>query len=90
MKDQYRFYNDEMDRLEAVGKVKVLRVDNKDRKIGLSRKDLHGGVPENLPPEPEIPEEEDIRITAPPPADRSSLRGGTGAAGPLIQMPGKS
>ncbi len=70
--------------------VKVLRVDIKDRKIGLSRKDLYGGVPENLPPEPEIPEEEDIRITAPPPADRSSLRGGTGAAGPLIQMPGKS
>ena len=73
--------------------VKVLRVDIKDRKIGLSRKDLYGGVPENLPPEPEIPADEDIRV-APQPVDRSgdraSLRGGTGAAGPLIQMPGKS
>src|SRR5439155_1839532 len=28
--------------------VKVLRVDTKDRKIGLSRRDLHGGVPEDL------------------------------------------
>ncbi|QVL31286.1 30S ribosomal protein S1 [Telmatocola sphagniphila] len=64
--------------------VKVLRVDIKDRKIGLSRKDLYGGVPADLPPEPEIPEEADTRGQT----DRSTLRGGTGTAGPLIQMPG--
>src|SRR5207248_745756 len=30
--------------------VKVLRVDSKDRKIGLSRKNLYGGVEEEVPP----------------------------------------
>ncbi|HEX4590057.1 MAG TPA: 30S ribosomal protein S1 [Gemmataceae bacterium] len=67
--------------------VKVLRVDAKDRKIGLSRKNVHGGVTEEElaaaaaitgEEEPESPEK------AKP---QRELRGGTGAAGPLIQMP---
>jgi small subunit ribosomal protein S1 len=70
--------------------VKVLRVDAKDRKIGLSRKNLYGGVTEEelaahdakqatIPQPPPPPEEPD----APP----RKLRGGTGTGGPLIQMP---
>src|SRR5206468_3939849 len=57
--------------------VKVLRVDTKDRKIGLSRRDLHGGVPEDLG---ELPDE----TTAGPSKPARELRGGTGAVGPLI------
>lgn len=60
--------------------VKVLRVDTKDRKIGLSRRDLHGGVP----PEDQMPPDEE---TAAPSKPARELRGGTGAAGPLISMP---
>jgi small subunit ribosomal protein S1 len=63
--------------------VKVLRVDAKDRKIGLSRKNLYGGV-ESI--EAEIPPEED---EAGKPVRERELRGGTGAAGPLFQMPGQ-
>ena len=66
--------------------VKVLRVDSKDRKIGLSRKNLHGG----------ITEEEAAAATAAPAAETDAaksdksreLRGGTGAAGPLFSLPG--
>jgi small subunit ribosomal protein S1 len=57
--------------------VKVLRVETKDRKIGLSRKNLHGGVEDEGPVPPPARERE----------TRRELRGGTGQAGPLIQMP---
>jgi small subunit ribosomal protein S1 len=61
--------------------VKVLRVDAKDRKIGLSRKDLHGGPP---PEDVEIPEEPEAAAPARPSRE---LRGGTGSGGLLINMP---
>jgi small subunit ribosomal protein S1 len=54
--------------------VKVLRVDPADRKIGLSRKRLSW----------EKDEEEE---QATPQRPQRELRGGTGTAGPLIQMP---
>ncbi|HJZ94262.1 MAG TPA: 30S ribosomal protein S1 [Gemmataceae bacterium] len=70
--------------------VKVLRVDTKDRKIGLSRKNLHDP---NVPEDVEIPD-----VTSPePPLKRDKdkdkdkdkeLRGGTGQAGPLFSLPG--
>jgi len=66
--------------------VKVLRVDSKDRKIGLSRKNLHGGVPEEeaAPETPATPESDAAK------SDKSrELRGGTGAAGPLFSLPGQ-
>ncbi|HEX4590251.1 MAG TPA: 30S ribosomal protein S1 [Gemmataceae bacterium] len=67
--------------------VKVLRVDAKDRKIGLSRKNVHGGVTEEELAAAAI----DIGEEEPDAAERTrpqrELRGGTGAAGPLIQMP---
>jgi small subunit ribosomal protein S1 len=56
--------------------VKVLRVEPKDRKIGLSRKNLYGG-PE---PEPEAATDESSR-------PQRELRGGTGTGGPLFAMP---
>jgi small subunit ribosomal protein S1 len=56
--------------------VKVLRVEPKDRKIGLSRKNLYGG-PE---PEPEAVGDESAR-------PQRELRGGTGTGGPLFAMP---
>jgi small subunit ribosomal protein S1 len=59
--------------------VKVLRVDTKDRKIGLSRRDLHGGPP---PEDAVLPDDEPT-----PSKPGRELRGGTGAAGPLISMP---
>ncbi|HEY1381735.1 MAG TPA: 30S ribosomal protein S1, partial [Gemmataceae bacterium] len=66
--------------------VKVLRVDAKDRKIGLSRKNLHGGVTEEeLAAAGHPPEEAEERPEKPRP--QRELRGGTGPAGPLIQMP---
>jgi small subunit ribosomal protein S1 len=63
----------------------VLRVDTKDRKIGLSRKNLH---------DPHVPEDVEIPdVTAPAPDKKDKdkekeLRGGTGQAGPLFQLPG--
>jgi small subunit ribosomal protein S1 len=84
--------------------VKVLRVDAKDRKIGLSRKNLHGGVTEEELAKLEmIPDEETggaPKAEKTEKADKTDkgdkggaekpreLRGGTGQAGPLIQMPG--
>ena len=59
--------------------VKILRVDAADRKIGLSRKRLHGG-----------PEEEPAEAAAAgaAPAKQRELRGGTGSGtGQLINMP---
>jgi small subunit ribosomal protein S1 len=62
--------------------VKVLRVDTKDRKIGLSRKNLHDP---NVPEDFEIP---DVDAPAPDAAKKDKeLRGGTGQAGPLFQLP---
>jgi small subunit ribosomal protein S1 len=59
--------------------VKVLRVDTKDRKIGLSRRDLHGGVPE------EVAEEAAAAAREKP---QRELRGGTGSGtGQLFTMP---
>jgi small subunit ribosomal protein S1 len=64
--------------------VKVLRVEPKDRKIGLSRKNLHGG------PEPEAeggegPAETETSTSGRP---QRELRGGTGSgSGQLFSMP---
>lgn len=64
--------------------VKVLRVDAKDRKIGLSMKDV------DIPTVPEDAEIPSLDKPAPekPEKKAGALRGGTGTAGPLIQMPG--
>jgi small subunit ribosomal protein S1 len=61
--------------------VKILRVEPKERKIGLSRKNLHGG--------PEQPVEEEMEETAPAGArPQRELRGGTGSSsGQLFTMP---
>jgi small subunit ribosomal protein S1 len=63
--------------------VRVLRVDIKDRKIGLSMKNLD----QPFVPEEEPPAEETGDVAAKVKPERE-LRGGTGAAGPLFQMPG--
>jgi small subunit ribosomal protein S1 len=61
--------------------VKILRVDAADRKIGLSRKRLHGG------PEEE-PTEAPPAGAAPAKPRERELRGGTGSGtGQLINMP---
>jgi small subunit ribosomal protein S1 len=65
--------------------VKVLRVDTKDRKIGLSRKNLHDP---NVPEDVEIPDVEGPAAEAASKKDKE-LRGGTGQAGPLFQLPGQ-
>ena len=78
--------DDKVDNPEEIVKVgdelevKVLRVETKDRKIGLSRKDLYGGPP------PEEAEAEAAGKEQP----KRELRGGTGQAGPLIQFPKES
>lgn len=89
--------------------VKVLRVDTKDRKVGLSMRNVDDPtVPDVIP---ELPYEEMEAAaaaaeaaagpaTAPPPApagskgggkkekeEKKDLRGGTGPAGPLFQLP---
>jgi small subunit ribosomal protein S1 len=62
--------------------VKVLRIDAKDRKIGLSRKDLHGGPPPEEAGEPTEP------AGSGPTRPQRELRGGTGSVtGQLITMP---
>ena len=68
--------------------VKVLRVDSKDRKIGLSRKNLYGGVPEEIPEEPPTPTPEGDEAKGEKSEKPRELRGGTGAAGPLFSLPG--
>jgi small subunit ribosomal protein S1 len=66
--------------------VKVLRVDAKDRKIGLSRKNLHGGVTEEeLAAAGVSPTEEEEAAEKGKP--QRELRGGTGPSGPLFAMP---
>ncbi len=100
--------DDKIDNPEDIVKVgdeieiKVLRVDAKDRKIGLSRKNLHGGVTEEelartaeSAPHAEgsaaAPHEKPEKAEKPEKPEKAEkqreLRGGTGAAGPLIQMP---
>ena len=73
--------------------VKVLRVDAKERKIGLSRKNLHGGVPDEEPvetPPAETPETAESKAEKAEKAEKPrELRGGTGAAGPLFSLPGQ-
>jgi small subunit ribosomal protein S1 len=59
--------------------VKVLRVDPKDRKIGLSRKNLHSG---------RAHDEEEAAAAPTPTRPARELRGGTGSgSGQLITMP---
>jgi small subunit ribosomal protein S1 len=67
--------------------VKVLRVDAKDRKIGLSMRNVDDPtVPDVIPDHPE----EDLEAARPKKEEpKRELRGGTGTAGPLIQMPGQ-
>jgi small subunit ribosomal protein S1 len=66
--------------------VKVLRVDTKDRKIGLSMRNVDDGkVPDDVPDE--IMGGGDTNSSKPSAKESKNLRGGTGSAGPLIQMP---
>lgn len=70
--------------------VKILRVDSKDRKIGLSRRNLHGGPEDDeVPVEYETEETADAASTSAASAAKPSreLRGGTGQAGPLFSLP---
>jgi small subunit ribosomal protein S1 len=77
--------------------VKVLRVDAKDRKIGLSMRNVDDGrVPDNIPDLPiedieettDAPAEDKAKPAAKEKETKRELRGGTGAAGPLFQFPG--
>jgi small subunit ribosomal protein S1 len=75
------------DEIEVV----ILRVDVADRKLGLSRKQLGGGGRKEgeEPTEGETPSASAPAAAPKPPRERE-LRGGTGAAGPLINMPAKA
>jgi small subunit ribosomal protein S1 len=68
--------------------VKVLRVDAKDRKIGLSMKNVDDGqVPDEIP---DMPIEGPNATATPAKGEpKRTLRGGTGTAGPLFSMPGE-
>ena len=77
--------------------VKVLRVDTKDRKIGLSMKDVDNpNVPDDVPDEimggneSERPDDSksDGKDGKGGKSDKRELRGGMGTAGPLFQLPG--
>jgi len=88
--------------------VKVLRVDAKDRKIGLSMRNVDDAtVPEDVPDLPIEGPEAEKAMEATKAArearkeagkkkekeekdEKEGLRGGTGAAGPLFQMPGEA
>ncbi len=67
--------------------VKILRVDAKDRKIGLSRRTTPLETSEETPVEVSPAEESEAASGKPREREKSELRGGTGSAGPLIQMP---
>jgi small subunit ribosomal protein S1 len=88
--------------------VKVLRVDAKERKIGLSKRNvddptvpddipdlatmsIDDDAPENIAAAASKPKKDkgDAGAAANKDEPKRELRGGTGAAGPLIQMPGK-
>ena len=70
----------------------MLRVDAKDRKIGLSRKNLHGGITEEEQKSAEAAaaeaasKEKDTKDKDGKGRDKE-LRGGTGAGGLLISIP---
>lgn len=67
--------------------VKVLRVDTKDRKIGLSMKNVDDPtVPDDLPDEIMGG---DNKPSSAKTEGKKDLRGGTGAAGPLFSLPGQ-
>ncbi|QEL19782.1 30S ribosomal protein S1 [Limnoglobus roseus] len=69
--------------------VKVLRVDTKDRKIGLSMKNVDDPtVPDELPDELMGGDNKPSGSSGKP-EGKKDLRGGTGAAGPLFQLPGQ-
>ena len=74
--------------------VKVLRVDQADRKIGLSMRNVDDPtVPDNIPDMPiELMEQEaaerEKERGEKGGKSRGDLRGGTGSAGPLFQLPG--
>ena len=77
--------------------VKVLRVDTKDRKIGLSMKDVDNpNVPDDVPDEimggNESERPDDSKSEGKDgkggKSDKRELRGGMGTAGPLFQLPG--
>jgi small subunit ribosomal protein S1 len=63
--------------------VKVLRVDPKERKIGLSMRQLDSGQPH----EEATATEETADASSRPRESKRELRGGTGTSGPLIQLP---
>jgi small subunit ribosomal protein S1 len=68
--------------------VKVLRVDTKDRKIGLSMKNVDDPtVPDDLPEE--LMGGDNKPSSGGKPEGKKDLRGGTGSAGPLFQLPGQ-
>ncbi len=88
--------------------VKVLRVDAKDRKIGLSKRNVDDPtVPDDIPDMPidditgptattegstkpkKDKEKDKDKDRSDKDESKTGLRGGTGAAGPLIQMPGQ-
>jgi small subunit ribosomal protein S1 len=78
--------------------VKVLRVDAKDRKIGLSMRNVDDPtVPDDIPDMPiegveaEKAMEEKAKAAKEKEkdAEKAKLRGGTGTAGPLFQLPGE-
>lgn len=74
--------------------VKVLRVDTKDRKIGLSKRNVDDPtVPDDLPPEVmgggTAAAAMEKLAQAAAKETRKDLRGGTGAAGPLFSLPGQ-
>ena len=66
--------------------VKVLRVDTKDRKVGLSMKNVDDPT---VPPADQIPDMPDDaeEIVSSDKKEKKDLRGGTGAAGPLFALP---
>jgi small subunit ribosomal protein S1 len=67
--------------------VKVLRVDTKDRKIGLSMKNVDDPtVPDDLPEELMGGDNKPGGAKV---EGKKDLRGGTGAAGPLFSLPGQ-
>ena len=66
--------------------VKVLRVDTKDRKVGLSMRNVDDPtVPDDIPEMPDL--EDDGGGDRAGKEPKRDLRGGTGAGGPLFQMP---
>ncbi|MCA9264061.1 MAG: 30S ribosomal protein S1 [Planctomycetales bacterium] len=68
--------------------VKILRVDTDDRKIGLSRKRVEWAEEDG--PDESAVDSTPERSQVTPTADPSTLKGGLGSGGPLIDMPSDS